>query len=1773
MRKTWILLASLTVLLGLVDRALPVTWTGGGADDSWCTPENWDANFVPGLWDTPVISMPERGPVIDCDVTVAAIQGPMWNSPNDQIMDVESGTVVVNYGWDWSSGTGTATINISGTPDITINSGWQAPDNGTGVLNITGDPNIIVYGVLGGASADGSSFDVNMSSGYVYADFVKFGNDGGGELSISGGTIDVGGDLEFTGGAGNPVTLNMSGGSIIVGGEFAAPAQFSGVDAITINLERGTIECGSFTHAGVAYVLDINYGILIIDGDVRDEIIADVNAGYITAHNSTGKVVVSYDAVTTKTTVSATPVVAFETATSSGFESESPAVLTVILYNPPEVNIVEVNYAPTGGTAAGGNEDYNLPTGTLTFLPGGPTSKTIEITIVDDGLDEEDETIEVTLFNPVNAILQETEQHTYTIIDPRPFVEFEVDASSGRENISSANIPVILSWPSTETVTVDYNVTGGTATGGGEDYSLLAGTLVLDPCEVTKHISITIVDDDLDEFPDETIEITLSNPSNARLGVNAQHTFTLLPSPVWLCPEGDLDGDCDVDFNDLRIFSGQWLDPPGGCSDFNCADQDGINGVDMFDFAMFAGGWGQKVWPVVINELMASNTCTIEDPNEPPDGDLFPDWFELYNASPIPVDLGGMYLTDKLDNPTKWQIPGGVTIDAWGFLIFWADENPGQGPTHADFKLSADNGEDIGLFDTDGITLLDCISFGPQTKDISYGLYPDASNFRRFLGIPTPGWENNGAYLGEVADTKFSHNRGFYDSPFTLSITCNTKDAEIHYTTDGSRPDEWAVGATCSYTGPFDINQTTVVRAAAFRPGYLATNVDTHTYIFGANSFRKALPTISLVSGELVDRTGPVSMELINGDPNIGEGFQADCESEPHSSNSYRIKFKAGYGDAELNYAFFEAAPLYADSAVDRFDRLVLRAGRHAPVTYVGEPWTRITQIAMGGPGHGGHSMVMHFYLNGSYEGVINPVERPDAWFASSYFGGNFEDYFATNHHELSGRGEHYLSGDPNRYETLLAMAGAKNLEDPCNYEVFKGLCDVRQFADYVILYFYTDFSDGPDNNYYAFMRNIPLEGSVPPEGLMYFMWDAEFVFAYDNWPYIQPRFSHLDVPISIIWQALLENADFRILFADRVYKHCFNDGALTEDSAQERWDIIYDHIASGGVTPYVMDGWSGCWPGIQLYPDIDPPIMTPHGGYDPTGFAVTMCGSGPIYYTLDGSDPRQAVTGNPVGTLYTGSVALNKSKHVKARVFDEPNWSALNEAVFAVGPVADDLRITEIMYHPQDTNDPNDPNTEFIELKNVGSGTLNLNLVRFTNGVDFTFPADIDIPAGGYVVVVKDQNAFNARYPGFSGVVAGEYTGSLNNAGERVELEDALGQTILNFRYEDTWRPITDGEGFSLTIINANNSDVNSWGEKQSWRSSAYMGGSPCWDDADIVPNPGAVVINEVMAHSHLSPDWIELYNTTGSSIDLGGWFLSDSDTNVMKYEIASGTSISAGGYLLFYEDVNFADMNDPGCLIPFAFSENGEQVCLSSGVDGDGNLTGYREVEDFGASASNVSFGRYFKASTGNYNFVAMDHNTPKATNAYPKVGPIVINEIMYHPNWPNGSPYDNEKFEYVELYNITGSDVNLYDEQGNPWKFTDAIEFTFPADANIPAYGYSVVVKDITAFSWRYGSMPAGVQVFGSYDGQLNNGGEKLELSMAGDVDEFGTRHYIRVDRVNYSDGSHPEDCPGGVDLWPVEADGGGKSLGRFDVNLYGNDPNNWDAANPSPGSVNP
>jgi len=165
-------------------------------------------------------------------------------------------------------------------------------------------------------------------------------------------------------------------------------------------------------------------------------------------------------------------------------------------------------------------------------------------------------------------------------------------------------------------------------------------------------------------------------------------------------------------------------------------------------------------------------------------------------------------------------------------------------------------------------------------------------------------------------------------------------------------------------------------------------------------------------------------------------------------------------------------------------------------------------------------------------------------------------------------------------------------------------------------------------------------------------------------------------------------------------------------------------------------------------------------------------------------------------------------------------------------------------------------------------------------------------------------------------------------------------------------------------------------------------------------------------------------------------------------------------------------------------------------------------------------------------------------------------------------------------VELVNISDVSATLYDDMvKEAWRFTDdpdnpGIEFMFPKDTPVELKPgeYLLLVKDLTLFNTKY-SVPQGVKVYSWGAGKLDNAGEKLQISKPGDLDIQGVRHWIRVDRVVYSDGTHPDGAEGATDPWPIDADGLGKSLSKIYPAKYGNDPNNWHAAAPTPGKANP
>ncbi len=557
-------------------------------------------------------------------------------------------------------------------------------------------------------------------------------------------------------------------------------------------------------------------------------------------------------------------------------------------------------------------------------------------------------------------------------------------------------------------------------------------------------------------------------------------------------------------------------------------------------------------------------------------------------------------------------------------------------------------------------------------------------------------------------------------------------------------------------------------------------------------------------------------------------------------------------------------------------------------------------------------------------------------------------------------------------------------------------------------------------------------------------------------------------------------------------------------------------------------------------------PTFNQNGGDVPDGFQVIILGSGSIYFTVDGSDPR-APGGAVAATAqaYELPITITAPTTVQARIRSGTNWSALTKAVFYPPQNLSALALTEIMYHPPDFNGLSGDEVEFLELKNTGSNTLNLGNLTFTTGIRFTFTNGPQLAPGAFFVLARNPAVFASKYPGIA--VNGIFTGRLDNGGETLRIATFFDSTVLSVDYNDRAPFPLAADGYGFSIVPRSGALLNS-DRGSHWRASSAAGGSPGANDPE--PTIPPVLINEVLTHTvpPAEVDWIELFNPNAFDVDLGGWFLSDDGGWPTKFRIPPGVIIPAGGYRVFTE-ANFNPQ--PEFPDSFAFDSDGDTVYLTSGDAASTNLTGYSHGFSFGTAAYGVTFGRHV-ISTGEEHFPAQLATTREAANTGPRIGPVVISEIHYHPDAGND--------EFVEVRNLSESAIALFDPlcPTNTWRL-DGLAFPFPTNLTLSANGLLLIVGvDPQAFRAKY-SVPSGVIVLGPFAGNLQDSGERLELQRP-DAPRTNNVPYITVDEVRYNDRAP----------WPPDADGSGPSLQRKVLIGYGNDPIYWEAARPTPGA---
>ncbi len=449
---------------------------------------------------------------------------------------------------------------------------------------------------------------------------------------------------------------------------------------------------------------------------------------------------------------------------------------------------------------------------------------------------------------------------------------------------------------------------------------------------------------------------------------------------------------------------------------------------------------------------------------------------------------------------------------------------------------------------------------------------------------------------------------------------------------------------------------------------------------------------------------------------------------------SFTLMFQPLFGGpGRLRYPLFEAAPLNRESDAAEYNRIILRAGHNKSwpgpgpnlretVVYTRDEYSRASHLALSGEGQDAHGTFVHLYLNGLYWGLYNPVERPDHGFQSIYFGGD---------------GEHYDSykqrnGDPNGDRTRLTAAQAVLANPASSYAAIQEYVDTAAYIDYLIVTWASGAADGPQW-YGGNARN-------PAGPVRFFVWDYEDSYTPSGtgrggagYTYVEP----------LLFASAKKHPEFKMELADRLYRHCFNDGEFTDEKNVDRWLALAGFIESAVIGESAR--WGDQGPSSRNTPNItgyQPPLNRDdhwrpardqvarmlvgntsrmiadlrNRGYYPSLNAraplfldaqnipitadwisftnsievrIVRDGStGVIFFTADGRDPR-AEGGAPQG-IEAGNgtnLILVATTTLKARVRFGSEWSPLH-VLSLHEPRADaaalaQLEISELMYHP----------------------------------------------------------------------------------------------------------------------------------------------------------------------------------------------------------------------------------------------------------------------------------------------------------------------------------------------------------------------------------------------------------------------------------------------------------------------------------------------------------
>ena len=1085
-----------------------------------------------------------------------------------------------------------------------------------------------------------------------------------------------------------------------------------------------------------------------------------------------------------------------------------------------------------------------------------------------------------------------------------------------------------------------------------------------------------------------------------------------------------------------------------------------------------------------------------------------PDYIELYNSGAASIDLSGLRLTDDLDDPNKYTIPAGTTLAAGAYRVLFANNQDATSGLHIGFGIDGD-GDNVYLVDraTNGARVIDSVKFGWQLANLSIGRQ---TNGQWGLCVPTLGAANVSSATGSQTTLRINEWLATPGGAFFEDFV------ELY------NPDALPVNLGGLWMTDLPIGQPFLHQIAplSFVDGY-----GYRPFVADGNKSGGPNHLDFSLSGEV----GEIALVA-------GDGAMIDCVI-------YGLQFAGVSQGRSPN----------GGTRIAYFD---------VPTPGAGNP---VAPIPVG------PLLVNILPLDHTWKYEASSTDLGTTWRESA-----FNDTGWLTGQALIGFENGDVPVEPIR-TLLTGINGRVTTYFRTTFNLPNGVNISGVEISHVIDDGAVFYVNGTEVGRFAMPAGDVVFGTIASSTV-----NATLV-------------GGLAVPLNLLQPngnvIAIELHQNNLNSADQLFGLKLDAVVITNNPGQA--GIKINEVLANARNATNSDGTVSDW--IELYNpsnssvdlsgmSLTDQLTTPRRWVFPAGSVIAAGG-----YRMVKFDTDSPATTNAAATLNTGfglkasgdsiylfnrpqsggelldaiSFGIQASDWSIGRVpsngtnwlLNVPTQGAQNIAASLGNRTA--LRLNEWMAAPLSGGD-------WFELYNASVQPVELSGLHLTD--DLTdrlkyppFPARSYISAGlsGFLKIIADNNpAAGADHVPFA----------LSKSGESLGIVDPLGTLIDQITFAGQFNGVSQGR------LPDGSTNIALFTETQSPEESNYL----------PIPN---VVINEVLTHSDPPlEDAIELHNTSASAVNISGWYLSDARTSLRKFRIPNGTTIPANGFRVFYE-TNF----NPIPLDPGSFSlssAKGDEVYLSV-ADANNILTGYRTVVSFGAAANGVSFGRYITSglNAGKVEFTAMAQRTfgvdnpptlddfragTGKTNSGPLVGPVVISEVHYHPVDLIGG-VDNLADEFVEIRNITGAAVPLYDPAypTNVWRLRDAVSFRFPPNASIPANGIIVVVGFnptntalLNAFKTKF-SVQAGAVILGPFDGKLDNSTDSVELARPdapqATGSDAGLVPYILVDKVKYLD----------LSPWPVAADGAGQSLTRVTLGNYGNDPVNWTGATPTPG----